>query len=498
MSWNIEKPGDRINGPVTITGNTTLTGAATISGDLTVDTSTLKVDSTNNRVGVNTATPSAPLDVVGNAKISGDLVVDTNTLVVDSTNNRLGIGTATPNVQTEVSGTDAAVSLRVNTQNSGASASNYSQIQLSDVGAVRSYWRNVRDGAGTVQFAYNSVLQFLSDGGGTPALRATLDSNGNLGLGVTPSAWNSNYKAIEFAGGNINSGNDAAAIQFSGNSFYGTSGLYVYKNNGKASLYQLYDGSHQWYNSGSVSGTAGNTYSPLLRMTLDSSGRLGIGTASPNAALSISSSPDATYNCQVLIGNTGDVNQKLVFNPTVSSGVGGLTDGSLVFYANAANTERMRLNSSGNLGLGVTPSANWSSASAFQLGAITGIQNFTNSTFVFTNSAYNGSAHYNLTNSNWALAYEQNKSTGTRTWYRAAANVTAGSSISYSPDMTLDASGNLLVGMTSAATSSAKTLHLANATAPSANPSGGGVLYVEGGALKYRGSSGTVTTIANA
>lgn len=34
--------------------------------------------------------------------------------------------------------------------------------------------------------------------------------------------------------------------------------------------------------------------------------------------------------------------------------------------------------------------------------------------------------------------------------------------------------------------------------APGSNPSGGGILYVESGALKYRGSSGTVTTIANA
>lgn len=34
--------------------------------------------------------------------------------------------------------------------------------------------------------------------------------------------------------------------------------------------------------------------------------------------------------------------------------------------------------------------------------------------------------------------------------------------------------------------------------APSANPTGGGYLYVESGALKYRGSSGTVTTIAAA
>jgi hypothetical protein len=36
------------------------------------------------------------------------------------------------------------------------------------------------------------------------------------------------------------------------------------------------------------------------------------------------------------------------------------------------------------------------------------------------------------------------------------------------------------------------------ATAPTTNPTGGGVLYVESGALKYRGSSGTVTTLANA
>lgn len=42
-------------------------------------------------------------------------------------------------------------------------------------------------------------------------------------------------------------------------------------------------------------------------------------------------------------------------------------------------------------------------------------------------------------------------------------------------------------------------LEIKNATiVPASNPSGGGVLYVEDGALKYRGSSGTVTTIANA
>lgn len=37
---------------------------------------------------------------------------------------------------------------------------------------------------------------------------------------------------------------------------------------------------------------------------------------------------------------------------------------------------------------------------------------------------------------------------------------------------------------------------IANGTAPSGTPTGGGVLYVESGALKFKGSSGTVTTIA--
>jgi hypothetical protein len=42
----------------------TLTSLA-VTGDLTVDTSTLKVDSTNNRVGIVTASPSHPLHIVG-------------------------------------------------------------------------------------------------------------------------------------------------------------------------------------------------------------------------------------------------------------------------------------------------------------------------------------------------------------------------------------------------------------------------------------------------
>lgn len=60
-----------------------------------------------------------------------------------------------------------------------------------------------------------------------------------------------------------------------------------------------------------------------------------------------------------------------------------------------------------------------------------------------------------------------------------------------------DTSNNFLMRLTKPA-SLAGGIGMADGTAPSANPSGGGVLWVESGALKYRGSSGTVSTVAPA
>jgi len=62
----------------------------------------------------------------------------------------------------------------------------------------------------------------------------------------------------------------------------------------------------------------------------------------------------------------------------------------------------------------------------------------------------------------------------------------------------IDSSGNIGLGVTAFGTSAAKVIGIANGTAPTTSPSDMGQLYVEAGALKYRGSSGTVTTLAPA
>jgi hypothetical protein len=64
---------------------------------------------------------------------------------------------------------------------------------------------------------------------------------------------------------------------------------------------------------------------------------------------------------------------------------------------------------------------------------------------------------------------------------------------------TITSTGNIGLGTPDQFGGGVKVVGIANATTvPASNPTGGGVLYVESGALKYRGSSGTVTTIANA
>ncbi len=91
-------------------------------------------------------------------------------------------------------------------------------------------------------------------------------------------------------------------------------------------------------------------------------------------------------------------------------------------------------------------------------------------------------------------AAEGHTSTAKGTYW--ALFTTAIGAASQAERMRIDSAGNILLGITAAGSSASKIIGMANATAPTTSPAGMGQLYVESGALKYRGSSGTVTTIA--
>jgi hypothetical protein len=115
---------------------------------------------------------------------------------------------------------------------------------------------------------------------------ARFDSAGNFGLGVTPSAWGSTYRATQVGnGGSVNGRtNTENQVALSANAFHnGTAWTYIASTN--ATQYQQAAGVHYWFNA--ASGTAGNTISFTQAMTLDASGNLGIGYTSMNTTIAV-------------------------------------------------------------------------------------------------------------------------------------------------------------------------------------------------------------------
>jgi hypothetical protein len=239
-------------------------------------------------------------------------------------------------------------------------------------------------------------------------------------------------------------------------------------------------------------------------MTLNATG-LGVG-ASPGVGFDLQqTSPMAritgtstTGYSSLTLRNTGASGRQ--YGITLGGSGTGTNAGNLVITDDTASATRFVLDSSGNLGIGVTPSAWFSSRRAVSFGGGSSLCGYIGSpgTELWTNTYLNaaGNAIYVYSNYEASRFYSAG---GAFVWENAPNSGAsgAGTAATLTPRMTLDASGNLLVGLSTAGTTAAKTIQIANGTAPTANVTGG-QLYVEAGALKYRGSSGTVTTIANA
>ncbi len=196
-----------------------------------------------------------------------------------------------------------------------------------------------------------------------------------------------------------------------------------------------------------ATGTSAN-----VAMTVNSSGNIGIGTSSP------------TYKFHV--AGTGGYVARFDRTATTSGlDIGADSSGAILqpfgvdaiqFYNAAGTTRNMLLNASGNLGLGVTPSAWGSPFVPIQLantGQYIAGQNGGADLKIGTNHYYNGSNYVYTTSGNPASRFDVGASTNAGFAWQVAASGTAGNTISFTQAMTLTAAGELLVGTTAVAQS---------------------------------------------
>jgi hypothetical protein len=288
----------------------------------------------------------------------------------------LGIGTSTPFTRLESAAARATTLNSIASFNTmaasvtdttafavgvGGGINFRAQLTASTYSTYASIW-SFRESANTSDYKGSLIFGTSDNGDGYPEERMRLDSAGNLGLGVTPSTGGYGI-AFQFAhagnGGGITaqsiSGNNYP-VNLTANAISSGSSTWKYFNTdaSSATRYQQVGGEHSWHTA--ASGTAGNAITFTQAMTLDASGNLGVGSTLPSARLSLG--PLVAAQKVLLYDNNDNFkygfgiqsNELRQFFPSDAV----LTFGTISTANGSTFTERARITSGGDLGVGRT------------------------------------------------------------------------------------------------------------------------------------------------
>jgi hypothetical protein len=320
-------------------------------------TERMRITDTGN-VGIGTASPGQALDVVGNIRASSTLLaaaiqtgygVSTGDCFVEIGGDRTGSGPSYVDFHS-TSGTDFEARIL---RNSGANGG----LDILNTGTGNMVVGQV--GAGPLLLYTNNTT------------RMVIDSNGNVGIGTT-----NPLVSLEVNGSQITRGDANGFILFApkeGTEPFGTD-------------YDRFeirvDDTAQVTTLGNTNGGTGSARALAFlagtneRMRIDTAGNVGIGTASPTSKLDVQgqigtgnitvrgdtseggqislndkNNTAATYNFDVDSGGHGRL-FTTINNTNLTIGQLAGTGGNVVFTT--ANTERMRIDSSGNVGIGTS------------------------------------------------------------------------------------------------------------------------------------------------
>jgi hypothetical protein len=386
------------------------------------------------------------------------------------TSTGLGIGTSSPNGRLTLQNTS------VRTEFGETSGSNY----IESLNNARTATAGLR--------MYGSEFKVFTGASGSYGDRLTIDSSGNLGLGVTPSA--NDYTGVaqfKWVGHGLTPRTESN-FALSMNAYHNAGG-WKYGGTAAASAYIQASGAHQFFTAPSWDGTGSNAISFTQAMTLDASGRLGIGTTSPSFTLVVASADPAI---QV---KRGALNGILInqFDGTGNSSINLVDNAALIFGTN--NTERARIDSSGRLLVGTANSGGNKLAisdggtDTSSYGSVQVVRAAAGGTVWHYAGVANGVdiGGFGFNSSNAAI-FGQGGSPNSASAYIAAGLIGGSNNLVFATSASerarIDSSGNLLVGTT--------------VTDPIGSRVDGYAFYKPDNAIRIRGSNGVANIGLNA
>jgi hypothetical protein len=315
------------SGAVTLSGGTA-NGVAYLNGSKVVTSgSALVFDGTN--LGIAASSPTAKLHIGGNTASTQQAIFSTGVsdsdfkvvarngvsgstavqgyIGLDYANGTWPLLAGVQFIRNSTSGelaftagttTSASEQMRLTSTGLALGTSSFAGSAKLQVAGGRAYFGS-NDTVYSINLAYNNTRALAGQGyylgstdSATPSLvfsntdgtaRATLDYAGNLGLGVTPSAWIA-YKAFQFGSGTADGSLSSAGddTNLSTNAYYATGGVWKYQSAYKATRYTQSGGSHVWSTAGT--GTAGNAITFTQALTLFASGGLSLGNTTDAGA----------------------------------------------------------------------------------------------------------------------------------------------------------------------------------------------------------------------
>jgi hypothetical protein len=361
---------DTIDGIFSSTGTSValnLDGAvidSSVIGGTTPAAGTFTTLTANTSITGTLATAAQPnitsVGTLSSLTVSGDATFDTSTLKVDSTNNRVGIGTASPDTQLHLNATTGSV-IRLARQDGSVVAND-------SLGKIEFYTNDVTNTgvAGYIDVqaesgaAYGSMI-FGTGTAGSASESMRIDSNNNVGIGTSSPSSRLTYS------GSFDATSAGSKPSLTGAGSYGGGIGFVDTN--VAGMYTDSSGGNlKFFTNQSGSDTAASK----VAMTINSSGNVGIGTSSPSEKLDVNGNikiPTTSYidigsaggNNTLYLGKTssssGSIARQLQIRGRYSSGdrtltltAGGSTTNAII----DASSNLILQSSSGNVGIGTS------------------------------------------------------------------------------------------------------------------------------------------------